>query len=116
MISAYRITALIGHGGAGTVYLGERADDRYSAKVAIKVVESAALHPDLRFRAERQILANLDHANIARLSMLARLRMRTPTSSWSSGRQNGRCLLRPAAVVDRSTSSLVSTTGESRAP
>lgn len=68
-IGAYRISALIGHGGVGTVYLGERADDRYSAKVAIKVVDSAALHPDLglRFRAERQILASLDHGNIARL-------------------------------------------------
>ncbi|HKQ84491.1 MAG TPA: protein kinase, partial [Steroidobacteraceae bacterium] len=69
VIAAYRIDALIGHGGVGTVYLAERADDRYSAKVAIKVVDSAALHPDLglRFRNERQILANLDHGNIARL-------------------------------------------------
>ncbi|MET0660416.1 MAG: serine/threonine-protein kinase [Steroidobacteraceae bacterium] len=69
MVAAYRITGLIGYGGVGTVYLGERADERYSAKVAIKVVDSAALHPDLglRFRAERQILANLDHPNIARL-------------------------------------------------
>ncbi|HKQ84489.1 MAG TPA: protein kinase [Steroidobacteraceae bacterium] len=68
-IGAYRITAVLGHGGTGTVYLGERADDQYSAKVAIKLVDSAAIHPEMRmrFRAERQILANLNHPNIARL-------------------------------------------------
>ena len=68
-IGAYRLTALLGHGGVGTIYLGEREDEQYSARVAIKVVDSAALHPDLglRFRNERQILANLDHGNIARL-------------------------------------------------
>ncbi|MET0658223.1 MAG: protein kinase [Steroidobacteraceae bacterium] len=69
MIGAYRVTAVLGHGGTGTVYLGERADDQYSAKVAIKLVDSAAVHPELgmRFRSERQILANLNHPNIARL-------------------------------------------------
>jgi serine/threonine protein kinase/TolA-binding protein len=68
-IGAYRVARVLGHGGTGTVYLGERADDQYSAKVAIKIVDSAAVHPELgmRFRAERQILANLNHPNIARL-------------------------------------------------
>lgn len=68
-VGAYRITDVLGFGGTGSVYLGERADDRYSAKVAIKIVDSAAVHPELsmRFRAERQILANLNHPNIARL-------------------------------------------------
>src|SRR5215471_19187739 len=66
IIGPYRLTSVIGHGGAGTVYLGERIDRQYSAQVAIKIVESATVQGDLgmRFRAERQILASLNHANI----------------------------------------------------
>ncbi len=69
IVGAYKLTSVLGHGGAGTVYLAERADRQYSAQVAVKIVESAALHPDLglRFKAERQILASLNHPNIARL-------------------------------------------------
>jgi eukaryotic-like serine/threonine-protein kinase len=68
-IGPYRPISVLGHGGTGTVYLAERADRHYSAKVAIKLVHSAMVHGALgaRFRAERQILASLDHANIARL-------------------------------------------------
>jgi serine/threonine protein kinase len=61
---------IIGAGGMGTVYLASRADDLYEQRVAIKLVrtrfsgESGLL---ARFRSERQILANLDHPNIARL-------------------------------------------------
>lgn len=68
-IGPYRLTQILGHGGAGTVYLGERADRQYSAQVAIKVVEGAALNAEIgrRFKAERQILASLNHQNIARL-------------------------------------------------
>ena len=69
VIGAYRLTAVLGHGGAGTVYLGERADRQYSAQVAVKIVDSALAHEEVlkRFQAERQILANLNHPNIARL-------------------------------------------------
>ena len=69
VVGAYRLESVLGHGGAGSVYLAERADRQYSAQVAVKIVESAALHPDMsiRFRAERQILASLNHPNIARL-------------------------------------------------
>jgi eukaryotic-like serine/threonine-protein kinase len=68
-VGSYRLESVLGHGGTGTVYLGERADSQYSARVAVKIVESAAVHGDLatRFRAERQILASLNHPNIARL-------------------------------------------------
>ena len=53
----------------GVVYLAVRADDHYQKRVAIKLVQhglytGAILH---RFRTERQILASLDHPNIARL-------------------------------------------------
>jgi eukaryotic-like serine/threonine-protein kinase len=68
-IGPYRILNLIGRGGMGAVYLAER-DDEYRQQVAIKVVapdcagNSEAI---VRFRAERQILANLNHPYIARL-------------------------------------------------
>jgi len=69
IIGSYRLAAILGQGGTGTVYLGERADRQYSGRVAIKIVDYSALQGglDARFRAERQILANLNHPNIARL-------------------------------------------------
>ena len=69
VIGNYKLVSVLGHGGTGTVYLGERADRQYSAQVAVKIVDSATVHGELgqRFRAERQILASLNHANIARL-------------------------------------------------
>jgi serine/threonine protein kinase len=68
-LGAYRIAGVLGHGGMGTVYLAKRADQQYEQKVAIKLVEQMAVHPQLRtrLRAERQILASLDHPDIARL-------------------------------------------------
>ena len=60
----------IGDGGMGRVYLASRADEVYEQKVAIKLMR-ADFGSDhdmlLRFSAERQILANLNHPNIARL-------------------------------------------------
>lgn len=68
VVGQYRIASVLGNGGSGTVYLGERADKQYSAQVAVKVIdESATLTFGLRFRWERQILADLNHPNIARL-------------------------------------------------
>jgi serine/threonine protein kinase len=69
VVGNYKLTSVLGHGGTGTVYLGERADRQYSAQVAVKIVDSATVQGDLgmRFRAERQILASLNHPNIARL-------------------------------------------------
>jgi electron transfer flavoprotein alpha/beta subunit len=68
-LGPYRLIREIGHGGMGTVYLGVRADDAYQKRVAIKVLKRGmdTDHVLARFRAERQILASLDHANIARL-------------------------------------------------
>lgn len=67
-IGNYKLVSVLGRGGAGTVYLGERADSQYSARVAVKVIDqSAVANLGMRFRAERQILASLNHPNIARL-------------------------------------------------
>jgi serine/threonine protein kinase len=68
-LGPYRLTAQIGHGGMGTVYLAERADETFDKRVAIKVI-TRGLDTDAvlgLFRHERQILAALEHPNIARL-------------------------------------------------
>ncbi|MET0533182.1 MAG: protein kinase, partial [Steroidobacter sp.] len=69
MIGAYRLVRSLGQGGMGEVFLAERADDQFRQKVAIKVVRRGLLsrHIEGRLRQERQILASLDHPNIARL-------------------------------------------------
>jgi serine/threonine protein kinase len=69
VVGNYKLTSVLGHGGTGTVYLAERADRQYSAQVAVKIVDTATVQGELgmRFRAERQILASLNHPNIARL-------------------------------------------------
>ena len=65
----YRIVRQVARGGMGAVYLAERADGQYERRVALKVIRRGLdLEPMLRrFRAERQILASLEHPNIARL-------------------------------------------------
>jgi non-specific serine/threonine protein kinase/serine/threonine-protein kinase len=68
-IGAYQIIRELGRGGMGTIFLATRADDEYRKEVAIKIVHGG-LDTDFilqRFRTERQILAGLDHPNIARL-------------------------------------------------
>src|SRR5215207_8326514 len=70
LVGPYRIVREAGHGGMGTVYLAERADDQYRKQVALKLVRAGlASEVDVlrRFRDERQILASLDHPGIARL-------------------------------------------------
>ncbi len=62
----YRIVREIGRGGNGIVYLAERSDE-FRQTVAIKVVHRRGEEIERRFRAERQILAALDHPHIARL-------------------------------------------------
>ncbi|MGZ4983450.1 MAG: protein kinase domain-containing protein [Chthoniobacterales bacterium] len=66
---SYQIIREIGRGGLGAVYLAARADDEYRKQVAIKLVRRGLDTEDIlrRFRNERQILAQLDHPNIARL-------------------------------------------------
>ncbi|MBV8572384.1 MAG: protein kinase [Acidobacteriaceae bacterium] len=65
-LGPYRLVRDIDSGGMGSVYLGVRSDDQYFQIVAIKMVRKGVESPALiqRFRAERQILATLNHPNI----------------------------------------------------
>jgi serine/threonine protein kinase/Tfp pilus assembly protein PilF len=68
-LGSYQIEREIGRGGMGTVYLARRADNAFQRRVAIKIIKRG-MDTDFvlkRFRHERQILANLEHPNIARL-------------------------------------------------
>ena len=68
-LGPYRILASLGAGGMGKVLLAERADEQFRQRVAIKVLGTPFASKELvrRFRTERQILANLNHPNIASL-------------------------------------------------
>ncbi len=67
-IGPYRIGAPIGHGGMGAVYRATR-EGEFQQQVAIKLLRDEFASDALleRFRQERQILASLEHPNIARL-------------------------------------------------
>ncbi|MEM8932523.1 MAG: protein kinase, partial [Acidobacteriota bacterium] len=65
----YQAESSIGRGGMGEVFLARRADGAFDQQVAVKLLDARSDDQDLvrRFRDERQILAGLDHPNIARL-------------------------------------------------
>ena len=68
-IGPFRVVRQLGRGGMGTVYFAERDDGAFDQQVALKVIRRG-LDTDetlARFRRERQILARLEHPNIARL-------------------------------------------------
>src|SRR5450432_222627 len=68
-VGQYEIIRKLGDGGMGAVYLAARADDQYQKQVAIKLIKFGFDNQFIvnRFLSERQILASLDHPNIARL-------------------------------------------------
>ena len=69
-LGAYVVARKIGEGGMGVVYEGLRADDAYKGRVAIKTLGWTGNHRRelaRRFVRERQILARLQHPNIATL-------------------------------------------------
>jgi serine/threonine protein kinase/type II secretory pathway pseudopilin PulG len=67
-IGSYKILEEIGHGGMGTVYLAARRDD-FEKRVALKLIKRGMDTNSVlkRFVLERQILARLEHPNIANL-------------------------------------------------
>lgn len=68
-IGPYAITEVLGRGGMGTVYRAERMAGDFQRTVAIKRIKPGLLSDRLieRFERERQTLARLEHAHIARL-------------------------------------------------
>src|SRR5256885_313033 len=68
-VGAHRIVHEIGHGGMGAVFLAVRDDEQYLRQVAIKLIKSGVADDAMRrrFRNEMQILADLNHPNIARM-------------------------------------------------
>ena len=68
-LGPWRIVRLLGRGGMGAVYLGERADGMFTRQVAIKLLPWALQSDELigRFERERSILAGLNHPGIAQL-------------------------------------------------
>ncbi len=68
-IGRFKIDRVLGEGGMGAVYLGHRADGEFRQQAAIKLVRSGLHSPEAyrRFRRERQVLADLEHPNVARL-------------------------------------------------
>ena len=68
-LGPYRLERLLGEGGMGQVWLAERADGLYQRQLALKLLRPGYADPNLRLRfsREREILARLQHPNIARL-------------------------------------------------
>ncbi|MBI1764568.1 MAG: protein kinase [Acidobacteria bacterium] len=69
-VGPYRLIRELGRGGMGVVWLAARADGQFEQQVALKLVNSGAGNVEIkqRFHHERQILAGLNHPNIARLT------------------------------------------------
>ena len=68
-IGAWRIVRLLGQGGMGAVYLVERNQGGFRQQGALKLIRSGLVTDEMvqRFLRERQILASLEHPNIAHL-------------------------------------------------
>ncbi|MBO9717556.1 MAG: protein kinase, partial [Pseudoxanthomonas sp.] len=68
-LGPYQLERLLGEGGMGQVWLAERADGLYRRQLALKLLRPGYADPNLRLRfsREREILARLQHPNIARL-------------------------------------------------
>ncbi|MEM9383849.1 MAG: serine/threonine-protein kinase [Pseudomonadota bacterium] len=70
-LGPYRIVDTLGAGGMGIVYRGERDDGAFERTVAIKLIGAGASafsdEAQRRFANERQILARMNHPNVAQL-------------------------------------------------
>jgi len=69
LIGPYALVSLLGRGGMGEVWVAERRDGQFQQRVALKLLKRGIDSEGIRrrFLQERQVLARLDHPNIARL-------------------------------------------------
>ena len=79
-VGPYEVLREIGVGGMATVYLARRADGAFERQVALKILRPEEASHDLvrRFQQEQQILATLEHPNIARLLDAGSIDTRSP--------------------------------------
>src|SRR5882757_5710891 len=70
VVGPYTLTSLLGQGGMGSVWLGERTDGRFQRRVAVKFLNVALLGQggEERFKREGRILGRLSDPHIAELS------------------------------------------------
>lgn len=68
-VGSYELIRPLASGGMGTVWLARRADEHFQKDVALKLIKRGMDTDAIlaRFRTERQVLASLEHPNIARL-------------------------------------------------
>lgn len=68
-IGSFKIISEIAAGGMGRVFLAERTSGGFEQRVALKLIKRGMDSDEIlkRFRSERQILARLQHPNIAKL-------------------------------------------------
>lgn len=68
-VGAFELTSMIGQGAMGSVFLAKRKDGQFNQTVAIKIMRAYVLDNTTQalFEKERQILADLNHPNIAKL-------------------------------------------------
>ncbi len=68
-VGAYRLVSRLGEGGMGSVWLGERDDQEFERRVAVKVIKRGMDSEQVlkRFRVERRALGVLEHPSVARL-------------------------------------------------
>ncbi|MEM0982373.1 MAG: protein kinase [Planctomycetota bacterium] len=69
VLRGYELTAIIGEGGMGRVYRGERVDGAFDRSVAIKLIRPGLVGRDLvaRLERERRLLASVEHPGVVRL-------------------------------------------------
>ncbi|MBS1830292.1 MAG: protein kinase [Acidobacteria bacterium] len=68
-VGPYKVVKTLSQGGMGVVYEAVRTDDVFKKRVALKMIRTSLLTRELkdRFRVERQILAAMEHPNVARI-------------------------------------------------